>query len=238
MNSLADIKIEIFADGAEKAGILELNRLALVRGFTTNPSLMRKAGVKNYKDYALELLDAVPDKPFSFEVISDDFAVMERQAREIASWGRHVYAKVPISDTRRKPTYELCRRLSHEGVALNITAITTLEQVSGAVAAVTGGASCFISVFAGRIADTGRDPVPAMAAAVELLRSAPNAKLLWASTRELLNIVHAQSAGCHVITVPNDILKKLDLIGKDLDDYSQETVETFFKDSKAAGLNI
>src|SRR5689334_16079610 len=176
MKSVNDLKVKLFADGADKAGMLEMYRKPFVKGFTTNPTLMRKAGVTDYRAFAREILDAIPDRHISFEVFSDEFEEMERQAREIARWGENVYVKIPVTNTRREPAYDLVRRLSHDGVKLNITAILTLEQVSCVVEAVTGGAPACISVFAGRIADTGRDPVPLMTRAVEILRPAPNAE--------------------------------------------------------------
>jgi transaldolase len=235
---LTDLRTKIFADGAELAGILAMYREPHIKGFTTNPTLMRKAGVTDYRAFAAQVLEAVPDRPISFEVFSDDFDQMERQAKEIATWGEHVYVKVPVSNTRRAPAYDLVRRLSHEGVKLNVTAIMTLEQVRCVVEALKGGAPSNVSVFAGRIADTGRDPVPHMKAALDIVAAEPNAELIWASPRELLNVFQAHEIGCHIITVTNDILKKLSLIGKDLADYSLETVKMFHDDAKAAGFCV
>jgi len=233
-----DLNVKLFADGAEKAGMLEMYAKPYIKGFTTNPTLMHKAGLTDYRGFALSIVQAIPDRDISFEVFSDEFEEMERQAREIARWGENVYVKIPVTNTRRDPAYDLVRRLSHDGVKLNITAILTLEQVGCVVEAVTGGAPACISVFAGRIADTGRDPVPLMTRAVEILRPAPNAELIWASPRELLNIFQADEIGCHIITVTNDILKKLALVGKDLSDYSLDTVKMFHEDGRKAGFTL
>jgi transaldolase len=235
MKALEQLTVRIFADGANKKHMLDVYRHPLIKGFTTNPSLMRKAGIANYEGFAKEILAAIPDRPISFEVFADDFVEMERQARCIAPWGKHVSVKIPISNTRRESAIPLVRKLSQDGIALNVTAIFTLEQVRNVVDAVKGGAPCFVSVFAGRIADTGRDPVPLMAEAVKHLTRAPNTELIWASPRELLNIFQADEIGCHVITVTNDIINKLSLVGKDMDEYSLETVKTFYADGQAAG---
>lgn len=238
MTSVADLKVKIFADGADKAGMLEMYAKPFVHGFTTNPTLMHKAGLTDYRAFAKDVLAAIPDRPISFEVFADDFSEMERQGREIATWGEHVYVKVPVTNTRREPAYDLVHRLSHAGVKLNVTAILTLGQVRDVVHALAGGAPSCVSVFAGRIADTGVDPVPIMSAAVELLKLAPGAELIWASPRELLNIFQADAIGCHIITVTNDILKKLSLVGKDLGDYSLDTVKMFYEDGKKAGFTL
>lgn len=235
---ISTLNVKIFADGADKAGMLEMYRKPYIKGFTTNPTLMRMAGIADYRAFARDVLQAIPDRPISFEVFSDEFAEMERQAREIAGWGDQVYVKIPVTNTRREPSYDLVRRLSHAGLRLNITAMMSLAQVREVAASVAGGAPCFVSVFAGRIADTGRDPVPLMAAAVELLRPMPNAELIWASPRELLNIFQADAIGCHVITVTNDILKKLAHVGKDLDEFSLETVKMFYGDAKKVGYTL
>ncbi len=235
MKSLSELKVKIFADGADKAGMLEMYQNPLIKGFTTNPTLMRKAGVVDYQDFALEVVRAIPDRPISFEVLSDEFDEMHRQARTIAGWGSQVYVKIPVTNTRGESSLELIRELSMEGNKLNITALTTLEQVRDVSAALAGGPSAFVSVFAGRIADTGRDPTSLMAAAVELLSLYPNLELIWASPRELLNLFQADAAGCHIITVTNDILKKLYLVGKDLRDFSLETVKMFHDDAVKAG---
>lgn len=236
MKTLRDLQIAIFADGAEKAGMLEMYAQPYIKGFTTNPTLMRKAGVNNYESFAREILEAIPDRPISFEVFADDFAEMARQARKIATWGDNVRVKIPITSTRRESALPLCRRLTQEGIPLNVTALFTIEQVESVVDAVAGAAPTYVSVFAGRIADTGGDPVPLMAEAVRRLVEAPNAELIWASPRELFNIFQADAIGCHIITVTTDILKKLSLIGKDLSDYSLETVEMFYNDGRAAGF--
>jgi transaldolase len=236
--TLADLKVKLFADGADKAGMLEMYRKPFVKGFTTNPTLMRKAGISDYRRSAHEILEAIPDRPISFEVFSDEFDAMERQAREIATWGKNVYVKIPVTNTRREPAYDLVRTLTNEGVKLNVTAILTLEQVRAVAEALKGGAPSNVSVFAGRIADTGVDPVPVMAESVEILKDVPAAELIWASPRELLNVFQADAVGCHIITATNDILKKLDLIGKDLADYSLDTVKMFYNDAQQAGFSL
>jgi transaldolase len=218
--------------------MLAMYREPHIKGFTTNPTLMRKAGITDYRAFAQEVLAAIPDRPISFEVFSDEFDDMERQAREMASWGDHVYVKIPVTNTRREPAYDLVYRLSHAGVKLNVTALMTLEQVQAVVEALAGGAPSNVSVFAGRVADTGRDPVPHMRAALDILKQEPRAELIWASPREVLNVFQAHEIGCHIITVTNDILRKLSLVGKDLGDYSLETVRMFFDDAKAAGYRI
>ena len=230
--------IKLFADGADKAGILEMYQNPRIAGFTTNPTLMRKAGITDYVAFAKDLLREIPDKPISFEVFADEFDEMERQALEIAGWGKNVYVKIPVMNTKRQASYDLVQKLSQAGVQLNITAMMTLEQVNKVAESVKGGASCFVSVFAGRVADTGIDPVPMMQEALGLLKNAPNAELLWASPREVLNVYQAEAIGCHIITATNDILKKLELNGKDLDAYSQETVQMFFNDAQAAGFQL
>ena len=230
--------IKLFADGANKSGIMEMYQNPRIDGFTTNPTLMRKAGITDYVAFAKDLLREIPDKPISFEVFADEFDEMERQALEIAGWGKNVYVKIPVMNTKRQASYDLVQKLSQAGVQLNITAMMTLEQVNKVTEAVQGGASCFVSVFAGRVADTGIDPVPMMHEALELLKTAPNAELLWASPREVLNVYQAEAIGCHIITATNDILKKLELNGKNLDVYSQETVQMFFNDAQAAGFHL
>ena len=238
MKRVEELTVRIFADGAEKAGMLEMYAKPYIKGFTTNPTLMHKAGLTDYRAFAREILEAIPDRPISFEVFSDEFGDMERQAREIATWGDNVYVKIPVTNTRREPAYDLVRRLSNEGIKLNITAIMTVDQVRQIVDAVKDGAPSCISVFAGRIADTGRDPVLLMAECVGILKAAPAAELIWASPRELLNIMQADAIGCHIITVTNDILKKLALVGKDLSDYSLDTVKMFFDDGRKAGFTL
>jgi transaldolase len=238
MNSIERLKIKIFADGADKAGMLEMAAKPYIKGLTTNPTLMRKAGIADYRSFAREIIEAIPDKPISFEVFSDEFHEMERQALEIAGWGENVYVKIPVTNTRKEPSYDLVRRLSRKGVKVNITAMTTLLQVRDVAASIAGGAPCYVSVFAGRVADTGVDPVPLMTEAVGLLLPCPNAELIWASPRELLNIFQANGIGCHIITVTNDILKKLGLVGKDLDAFSLETVKMFHDDARNAGFKL
>lgn len=235
---VTDLKTKIFADGAELDGMLSLYRQPFIKGFTTNPTLMRKAGITDYRAFAKEVLQAIPDRPISFEVFSDEFDEMERQAREIATWGEHVYVKIPVTNTRREPAYELIGRLSHAGVKVNVTAVMTLVQVAHIMERLRGGAPSNVSVFAGRIADTGHDPLPMMTDAVRLLAVEPKAELIWASPRELLNVFQADAIGCQIITVTHDILKKLSLVGKDLDDYSLETVKMFYDDAKAAGFSL
>jgi transaldolase len=238
MPALSELQVKIFADGADKSGMLDMYRRPYVKGFTTNPTLMRKAGVNDYRAFALDVLASIPDRPISFEVFADEMPEMERQAREISTWGDEVYVKIPITNTVGDSMLALIQRLACGGIKVNVTAMMTLDQVRGVAAAVAGGARCYASVFAGRIADTGCDPVPLMAEAVDVLRSAPNIELIWASPRELLNIFQADAIGCHVITVTNDILAKLDLVGKDLDQYSLETVRMFHRDASAAGFQL
>jgi transaldolase len=232
------LKIKIFADGADLAGILEMHANPLIRGFTTNPTLMRKAGVADYEAFAKALLAKVRDRPVSLEVFADDFAEMERQARKIASWGANVNVKIPITDTKGTSAAPLIERLSKSGVIVNVTAMMTLEQVRAVRGAVAPDTPAIVSVFAGRIADTGVDPVPHMAECLRILSDRPKAELLWASPRELLNVFQADAIGCHIITATNDILKKLDLVGKNLDAYSRETVEMFRRDAVSAGYDI
>jgi transaldolase len=236
--TIADLNVKVFADGADLPGMLELHGKPYVKGFTTNPTLMRQAGITDYRAFARLVVEAIPDRPISFEVFSDEFAEMERQAREIAGWGPNVYVKVPVTNTRREPSYELVERLSQEGVRLNVTALLALDQVREVAARLEGGAPSCVSMFAGRIADTGRDPVPIMRAAVEILSTAPRAELIWASPRELLNIFHADAVGCHIITVTHDILRKIPLIGRDLSEYSLDTVKMFHRDAAAAGYTL
>jgi len=230
------LKVKIYADGADKATMLEMYANPLVSGFTTNPTLMKKSGVIDYCSFAREVLDQIRDRPISFEVFADNFDEMEDQAREIASWGKNVIVKIPITNTRGESSDGLLQRLAKAGVQLNVTALLTLDQVHRAAECLGNGPK--ISVFAGRIADTGRDPVPVMAAAVELLAPYKNLELIWASPRELLNVFQADAVGCHIITATTDILKKLNLIGKDLAQYSLETVKMFFDDAEKAGYHI
>ena len=238
MKKLEDLRTKIFADGADKGGMCELYKNSLIKGFTTNPTLMRKAGLSDYEAFAKDILIAIPDRPVSFEVFADDFATMERQALKIASWGPNVYVKIPITNTRAESAQPLIKRLAEAGLKLNITAMMPLKQVRETCVSLKESPSSYVSVFAGRIADTGRDPVPLMADAVEILRPYPNLELIWASPRELLNIFQADAIGCQIITVTHDILKKLSLYGKDLDEYSLETVKMFYEDGQKAGYRL
>ena len=232
------LRVKLFADGADLAGILEMYANPQIKGFTTNPTLMRKAGVQDYEAFAKEVLARVPDRPVSLEVFADEFDEMDRQARRIASWGDNVCVKVPVTNTRGDSAAPLIRRLSADGIVLNVTAILTLDQVREVGAALAAEVPAIVSVFAGRVADTGIDPVPHMRQCLEILAERPKAELLWASPREVLNVFQADAIGCHIITATNDILKKLPLAGKDLTDYSRETVEMFRKDALAAGYSI
>ncbi len=232
------LNVKIFADGADRASMLEMNAKSFIQGLTTNPTLMKKAGIRDYKAFALDILSEIKTKPISFEVFSDDFDSMERQAHEIASWGSNVYIKLPVTNSKQEACYDLVKKLSAKEIKLNVTAIMTLAQVRDVVNALEPYVPSYVSVFAGRIADTGRDPLPLMAAAVELLKVAPAAELIWASPRELLNIFQADEIGCQVITVTPDILKKLELVGYDLDTYSLDTVKMFYDDAVAAGFEL
>ncbi len=238
MSCLSHLKVKIFADGANLTDMCNLYRNPLICGFTTNPTLMRKAGITDYEAFAREVLRAIPDRPISFEVFSDDFSEMEQQALSIASWGKNVFAKIPVTNTRGESAATLICRLVRKGVKLNVTALTTLEQVEEVSQAMRGGAGGYVSVFAGRIADTGRDPLPMMRDAVEIVGGSGNLELIWASPRELLNVFQADAIGCHVITATNDILNKLHLVGKDLKEYSLETVKMFREDAVRAGFSI
>lgn len=238
MSSIEKLKVQIFADGADKAGMLEMYAKPYIKGLTTNPTLMRKAGISDYRAFSKDILTHIKDKPLSLEVFSDDFQDMERQALEIAGWGDNVYVKIPVTNTKKETSYSLVKRLAERKVKLNVTAIMTLSQVRDVVAALNPAVPSYVSVFAGRIADTGVDPVPLMAAAVEMLKVNPKAELIWASPRELLNIFQADAIGCQVITVTNDILKKLSLVGYDLNEYSLDTVKMFYTDAVAAGFSL
>jgi len=238
MTALADLKVKIFADGADLAGMVEMYGKPFIRGFTTNPTLMRKAGVADYRGFAREVLAAIPDRPISFEVFSDDFAEMESQAREIATWGTNVNVKIPVTNTKGEPSYALIKRLAAAGIKINVTAVFSLEQVRDVVAHLDPKTPAYVSVFAGRIADTGRDPMPHMAKARELVHTLPDAELIWASPRELLNIFHANAVDCDIITVTNDVLAKLTSIGKSLDQFSLETVQMFRNDAVKAGYKL
>jgi transaldolase len=235
---LADLKVKIFADGADRAGMLEMYRNPLIKGFTTNPTLMRKAGVADYEAFAREIVADIPDRHLSFEVFSDEFEEMEAQARVIATWGDNVYVKVPVTNTRGESAVPLVHTLARAGVKLNVTAVFTLAQVCEVCHALGGRTPAVVSVFAGRIADAGVDPVPVMAAARELVNLYADVELLWASPREVFNILQADAVGCHVITVANDLLKKLDAVGKDLNQFSLETVKMFRQDAVKAGFSL
>ena len=238
MKKLPELQIKIFADGADKEGMLEMYRQPYIKGFTTNPTLMRKAGVSDYEVFAKDIIQAIPDRPISFEVFSDDFFEMERQALKISEWGENVYVKIPVTNTRGESSIELVGRLAGAGVKMNVTAMMPLSQVRDAAKVLAGGPPSYLSVFAGRIADSGRDPVPVMAKAVEICADYPNIELIWASPRELLNIFQADAIGCHIITVTNNVLSKLRLIGKDLNEYSLETVKMFHDDALEAGYKL
>jgi len=232
------LKVKLFADGADLAGMKEMAANPMIKGFTTNPTLMKKAGITDYKAFARDVLAAIPDRPVSFEVFADDFGQMEAQGLEIASWGKNVNVKIPVTNTKREFAGNVIERLSKQGVKVNVTALLTLQQVERVTERLDAKTPAIISVFAGRIADTGVDPMPIMKKSVEIMKAKPKAELIWASPRELLNVFQADAVGCHIITATNDILKKLSLVGKDLDQYSLETVEMFYKDAKAAGFTI
>jgi transaldolase len=234
--AIRDLRVSLFADGADKQTMLALYKDPLIRGFTTNPTLMRKAGITDYEAFARDIVSCIPDRPISLEVFADDFPAMERQAHVIAEWGSNVYVKIPVTNTRGESAGDLVGRLSHSGVKVNVTALLTLEQVREMTAVLAGGAPCCVSVFAGRIADTGLDPVPLMSEAVEIMRPHPNMELIWASPRELLNIFQADAIGCHIITASADILQKLSLVGRDLMEYSLDTVKMFHADAGASGF--
>jgi transaldolase len=238
LSSAVQLRIKLFLDGADLNAMISARNNGKVEGFTTNPTLMRKAGVSDYKGFALEAIAAIPDLPISFEVFSDDFDMMRREAHEIASWGGNTYIKIPITNSKGESSAPLIRKLSKEGYSLNITAILTLEQVEEVTAAVDPSSRVIVSVFAGRIADTGMDPIPIMSKAVDLLEGLPKAELLWASPREVLNLVQAAECGCHIITATPDIMAKLPLLGKDHSQYSLETVRMFHDDARAAGFKL
>jgi transaldolase len=238
MTSLSQLKVKIFADGADKAAMLDMYARPYIKGLTTNPTLMRNSGIANYRAFAKEILSQISDKPVCFEVLADDFVEMERQALEIASWADNVYVKIPVTNTKREASSALVKRLADRQVKLNVTAIMTLPQVREISAVLNQATASYVSVFAGRIADTGVDPLPLMAAAVEILKANTNAELVWASTREILNIFQASAVGCQVITVTSDILRKLSLIGYDLTEYSIDTVKMFHDDAQRAGFSL
>ena len=238
MNRVEKLKVQIFADGADKAGMLEMYNKSFIKGLTTNPTLMKKAGIKDYEAFAKDILLEVKDKSISFEVFSDDLDEMEKQALKIATWGDNVYVKIPVTNTKGVPTYSLIKKLADKGVKVNVTAIMTLEQVRDVVLSLNQNVPSYVSVFAGRIADTGVDPVPLMSAAVQITSMNSKAEVIWASPRELLNIFQADEIGCQVITVTNDILKKLELVDYDLNSYSLDTVKRFYNDALSAGFKI
>ena len=238
MKPIDQLKVKIFADGALKNEMLDMHQKTFIKGLTTNPTLMNKAGVKDYRAFCKDILTVIKDKPLSFEVFSDDFSDMERQALEIANWGDNVYVKIPITNTKGETCYVLAKKLANRKVKLNITAIMTLDQVSNAVDALDSDVAAYISIFAGRIADTGRDPIPIMQTALDIMKAKPLSELIWASPRELLNIFQADQIGCHIITVTHDILKKLALVNYDLDKYSLDTVKMFYNDAVVAGYKL
>lgn len=238
MKTLENLRVKLFADGADKSGMLEMYAKPYIQGFTTNPTLMRKAGISDYQTFAHDILSVIPDRSISFEVFSDDLVEMKRQALKIAAWGENVRVKIPVTNTEAKPTYDLIHELAQLGVKQNITALMTLEQVREVSQALGNGPASYVSVFAGRIADTGRDPVPMMQEAVSILQQYPQQELLWASPRELLNIFQADEIGCHIITVSNDVLNKLNLVNKCLNAYSLETVHMFYNDAQKAGFTL
>ena len=233
-----DLQIKIFADGADRQGILAFYANPLIAGFTTNPTLMRKAGVEQYEAFARDILEVVNDRPISFEVMADDFEDMERQALKIASWGDNVYVKVPVTNTNGDRSDRLILRLADQHVKLNVTALMTVEQTEWVADCLVDGPPACISIFAGRIADTGRDPIPIMTQALEVIRPAGNIELVWASPREVLNIVQADEIGCHIITVTHGLLEKLPTLGRDLTEFSLDTVKMFHRDGEAAGYSV
>jgi transaldolase len=238
MRSLDQLKVKIFADGADMTAMLEMHAMPYIKGLTTNPTLMRKAGIANYRSFAKDVLTHIKNKPMCFEVLADDFASMERQAMEIAGWASNVFVKIPVTNTKRETSRALVKRLSNRQVKLNVTAIMTLAQVREIAASLNPSVPSYVSVFAGRIADTGIDPAPLICEAVEILKSNSSAELIWASSREVFNIFQADAAGCHVITVTNDILRKLSIVGYDLADYSLDTVKMFYDDARTSGFAL
>jgi transaldolase len=238
MRSLDSLKVKIFADGSDKDGMIEMYNKPLIKGLTTNPTLMRQAGITDYESFAKDILTIVTEKPISFEVFSDDLSEMKRQALKIATWGDNVYVKIPVTNTKKESTCSIIKELSDIGVKLNITAIMTMQQVSDVVSNLNSDISSYVSVFAGRIADTGVDPVSLMTEAVNIAKIKSKTEIIWASPRELLNIFHADSIGCQIITVTNNILKKLDMVGYDLESYSLDTVKMFYNDATIAGFKL
>ncbi len=233
-----NLKVKLFADGAEKAGMLEMYKNPMISGFTTNPTLMKKAGIMHYESFAKYILAVIKDRPISFEVFSDDFSEMEKQAMKIASWGQNVFVKIPITNTKGESSVPLAKTLSDKGVKINVTAIFTPEQVVDVLPALKNSRASNVSIFAGRIADAGVDPLPIMTKVIEMLKPYPQIELIWASPRELFNVVQADMIGCHIITATNDIIKKLPSLGKDLTEFSLDTVKMFYNDAKAAGYTI
>jgi transaldolase len=238
MTSLSELTVRIFADGADKAGMLDMCAKPYIKGLTTNPTLMRRAGIADYRGFARDVLAQISGKPVCFEVLADDFREMERQAMEIASWANNVYVKIPVTNTKRESCSALLKRLADRQVKINVTAIMTLAQVREVVAALNPASASLVSIFAGRIADTGIDPLPLMRAALEVLKVNGTAELVWASSRETFNIFQADAIGCPVITLTNDILQKLPLVGYDLDEYSLDTVKMFYDDARSARLSL
>ena len=238
MLKIQNLKIKIFADGADAEQIYQLDKKDYIKGFTTNPTLMKKAGITDYKKFALEILNKIRQKPISFEVFSDDIKIMEEQAMEISSWGKNVNVKIPITNTKGRSTIDLVGRLSNRGVICNITAIFSIQQLKGILNVLDSNTPAILSVFAGRIADSGIDPIPQMKESVLVSKSKPKASILWASTREIINIFQAESVGCQIITVPHEILNKFSSVGKSLESFSLETVSNFYNDAKAAGYTI
>ena len=238
MSEIKNLKVKIFADGADPKQIYDLYQKEYIKGFTTNPTLMRKAGIKDYKKFAIELLSHIKQKPISFEVFSDDIKIMEEQAMEIFSWGKNVNVKIPITNTKGASTVELISRLSKKGVICNVTAIFTVEQIKNVVSHLDSSTPAILSVFAGRIADSGIDPMSTMKKSVSISKMKSKSEILWASTREIINIFQAEDAGCQIITVPHELLNKLSTVGKRLENYSLETVTAFHNDAKAAGYSI
>ena len=235
---MKELRVKLFADGAEKKSMIEMYENPLIAGFTTNPTLMNKAGVADYEGFAKEVLLTIKKKPISFEVFSDEFSEMEKQAKKIASWGYTVYVKIPITNTRKESSRPLIEKLSRDGVKVNVTAMLTARQVQEVLPSLAHGPASYVSVFAGRVADAGVDPLPIMKEVVAMLKDYPKIELIWASPREVFNVVQAEEIGCHIITATNDILKKLPLLGKDLTTFSVETVKMFYEDAKAAGYRI
>ena len=238
MKTIEELKVKIFSDGAVEKEMLDMSSKKFIKGFTTNPSLMNKAGIQNYETFAKKILSKITDKPISFEVFSDDFYDMERQAMKIASWANNIYVKIPITNTKKESSDKLIERLTKKKIKLNITAILTLGQVEKAISALDKNVSSIISVFAGRIADTGKDPIPIMNDCLKAMKDNPKSELLWASSRELLNIIQADNIGCHIITISKDIINKLQLIDFDLEEYSLDTVKNFYKNASEANFKI